>query len=204
MSVFFYKVVYGLGLTPWERLAEFPAATQLMAFFDREERGRTPPFGRVLDLGCGTGQWSVQLARRGWQVTGVDVVAKAVHAAERRAREAGVEARFVHGDVAALQPAEIGTGFQLVLDIGTVHGIPPAQRAEVGQGVNADTEPGSVLLMYAFAPAHRKLLPRGASRAEIETIYPGWRVTDDLPFDETGLPESAIRCEPRWYRLVRE
>lgn len=201
MSKLFYKAVHGLGFTPWERLAELPAARQLVALFDREEQGRQPPYGAALDLGCGTGGWSVRLAARGWQVTGIDVVAKAVRAAQERAREAGVEARFIHGDVTDLVGAEVGSGFRLVLDCGTVHGLSAEQRAAVGRGVNAVTAPGATLLMYAYKPKSRGPLPRGASRAEIEATYPGWQVTDEIPFDPTGIPAGAMQDDPRWYRL---
>jgi len=55
-------------------------------------------------------EWSLELAKRGWQVTGVDVVPKAILIARDRARASGVEAQFVHGDItdpgaAALEPA---------------------------------------------------------------------------------------------------
>jgi SAM-dependent methyltransferase len=203
VSVLFYRAVHGLGFTPWERLADLPAARQLAALFDREEEGRQAPYGLALDLGCGTGGWSVTLASRGWQVTGIDVVAKAVRAAQEQAREAGVEARFIHGDVANINAADVGSGFRLVLDCGTVHGLTPEQREAVGRGVNAVTAPDATLLMYAYAPKSRGPLPRGASRAEIEATYPGWRVTDEIPFDPTGLPAGAQQDDPRWYRLQR-
>lgn len=203
MSALFYRIVYRFGFTPWERLTTLPAARQLTALFDREEDGRQPPYGPALDLGCGTGNWSVHLATRGWQVTGVDIVPRAVSAARERARRAGVEARFVQGDVSELDAAGVGSGYRLVLDCGTIHGLTPAQRTATGRGVSAVTVPGATLLMYAYAPGKRGPLPRGASRAEIEDAFPGWQVTDEIAFDSSGLPASARESDPRWYRLTR-
>jgi methylase of polypeptide subunit release factors len=95
----FYKFQYLVGLTPWERMPSLPIGEQAVALFDREERGKEPPYGRALDLGCGTGFWSVRLAQRGWKVTGVDIVPKAVRTARKRADGAGVQVRFVEGSI---------------------------------------------------------------------------------------------------------
>jgi 2-polyprenyl-3-methyl-5-hydroxy-6-metoxy-1,4-benzoquinol methylase len=137
MSVI-YKILYQVGLTPWEGSAEQARTrAQISAMFDREENGRQPPFGPALDLGCGGGLWSIELARRGWEVTGVDLVPKALRTARERASKAGVEVRFVEGDIAALRAAEVGSGFQLLLDFGAVHGLKEAQREAVGREVSA-------------------------------------------------------------------
>ena len=64
---------------------------------DREQRGREAPYGRALDLGCGGGWWAIELVRRGWDVTGVDVVPNALANARERARESGVEVLFLEG-----------------------------------------------------------------------------------------------------------
>ena len=72
----FHKLAYAIGFTPWENAATHrPAAEQVSALFDREQSERRPPYGRALDLGCGTGHWAIDLALRGWQVTGVELVA---------------------------------------------------------------------------------------------------------------------------------
>ncbi len=60
MNVLLYKVLWGLGVTPWEDRQAW--AEQVSAMFDHEEQGRQPPYGAALDLGCGTGIWSVDLA----------------------------------------------------------------------------------------------------------------------------------------------
>jgi 2-polyprenyl-3-methyl-5-hydroxy-6-metoxy-1,4-benzoquinol methylase len=107
-----YRILYGVGFAPWEQLAGLPALRErISALFEREERGRQPPFGPVLDLGCGSGIWDVELAKRGWRVTGVDLVSKALRRARQRAQQAGVEMRLIEGDVTRLRDLEVGSPF---------------------------------------------------------------------------------------------
>ena len=203
MNVLLYRVLWRLGVTPWERMQAF-GAEQVPAMFDREEQERQPPYGAALDLGCGTGIWSVQLAERGWDVTGVEIVPKALRAARERAQKAGVEVRFFEGSVAALRDVGVGSGFRLVLDFGTVHGLAPAEVKTVAREVSAVATDDATLLMYAFSPGRRGPTPRGLSREEVEAAYAGWRVVDEQPFDTSGMPALFNKANPCWYRLRRD
>lgn len=200
-----YRILYRLGFTPWEKMAELPVAEQIDALFDREESGRKAPFGPVLDLGCGTGLWSVRSAARGWQVTGLDNVPKALRAARTRARESGVELRLVRGDVTDLAAADLRSDYELFLDFGCFHDeLDQAQRAAVGRGVTSIAAPGAALLLMAWSPARRgPMLPRGASREDVQAAFPHWTVTVDEALDVSGAPASVRRAEPRMYRLQR-
>jgi methylase of polypeptide subunit release factors len=80
-------MLYAVGFTPWEQMAQPPIADQIAGLYARVEEGRDPPYGSALDLGCGSGIWAVELARRGWRVTGVDIVPKALRRARERIRE---------------------------------------------------------------------------------------------------------------------
>ena len=85
-----YRLAYAIGFHPWEDLAEHPPfAGKLLQLVAREEAGREPPYGPALDLGTGSAVWGVQLAKRGWRVTGVDIVEKALRRARERIDEAG-------------------------------------------------------------------------------------------------------------------
>src|SRR5207247_9310493 len=95
-----------------------------------------------------------------------------------RAASAGVEIRVVHGDVTALRSTDVGSGFRLLLDTGTFHGLTDAQRAAMGQEVTAVAAPDAALILDCFAPRRRGPLPRGASRADVEQAFPGWQVVD--------------------------
>jgi SAM-dependent methyltransferase len=200
-----YKLLYGVGFTPWEQMAKSPLITeQISSLFDREEAGREPPHGRALDLGCGSGIWAVKLAARGWQVTGVDFIPKALSQARERAGEAGVDLQLVAGDVTALASAGVGSGFQLLLDFGCFHDeLSDAQRAEEGREASAAAAPGATLLLMAWAPGRRGPLPRGASRDEIEAAFPEWNVTDEQAMDVSEAPKYVRRADPRFYRLQR-
>jgi NAD(P)-dependent dehydrogenase (short-subunit alcohol dehydrogenase family) len=107
-------------------------------------------------------------------------------------------------DVAALRAAGVGTGFRLLLDFGTVHGLSDAGRAAVGREVSAVAAPDATLLMLAWTPGRRGPLPRGASRDEIEAAFPGWTAVDEEAADVTGAPRLVRSAAPRFYRLRRE
>lgn len=136
-----------------------------------------PPFGRALDLGCGRGLWSVDLVQRGWDVTGIDAVQSALNAAKDNADEASVDPTFVLGDMTDLQAAGVGSGFDLVLDFGGVHGLDPGQFSLVGKEVTAVANSGAYLIVVAAKPGTQSWpLPRGMSMEEVAATYPDWEI----------------------------
>lgn len=178
---------------------------KLSQTLDREEEGREPPYGAALDLGTGSGIWGVELAKRGWQVTGVDIIDKALVRARERIESEGVDMRLVHGDVTALRDAGVGEGFRLVLDTGTLHGLNSAQREATGREVSAVAAPDATVLLLVW-PRRRRPLIRGATRSELEAAFPGWTVTHVEP-SHFSLPkpmELVLRPHEHWYRLRRE
>jgi SAM-dependent methyltransferase len=200
-----YRLAYRIGFHPWEDAAgHAPFCEKISQLFDCEEDGGEPPYGPALDLGTGSGIWAIELARRSWTVTGVDNVDKALRRARDRVRHAAVDVRLVHGDVTDLSAAGIGTGFRLVLDTGTFHGLNRADRAAMGREVSRVTAPEATVLMIAW-PRRRRPLIRGVSRGEIEAAFPGWVVTDAGPsnFLAPKPIELVLRPDEHWYRLRR-
>src|SRR4051812_32847189 len=66
------------------------------------ELARGKPAQRVLELGCGVGRFSLNLARAGHQVVGVDFSPVAIEKARARAAGGAARPEFVVGDVTDL------------------------------------------------------------------------------------------------------
>lgn len=202
-----YNLAYKLGFHPWEYAATEPAFVETInRLLDGEERGRGPPYGRALDLGTGSGIWGIELAKRGWQVTGIDIVESVLDRARERVADAEVEMDLVHGDVTDLRGAGIDDEYRLILDTGTFHGLTRDQREAMGQEVDAIAAPDASILMLAWEPRRRGPLPRGVSHKEIGAAFPGWTVTEMGPthFQAPKPVEVLMRPDERWYRLRRE
>jgi SAM-dependent methyltransferase len=198
----FYELAYRVGFHPWEDAAKIPRfVDSITALVSRDENGSGPPYGPALELGCGSGIWGVHLAQRGWNVTAVDRVDNALRRARDRVRDAAVDVRLVKGDVTALREAGVGSGFRLVLDTGTFHGLTPAQREALGREVGAVAAAHATVLLLAWNPGRRGPLPRGVTRGDIEAAFPGWEVTDE---GESGFPvPRPLKADEHWYRLRR-
>jgi SAM-dependent methyltransferase len=196
-----YTLAYRFGVTPWEA-AGAGGREQFELVLDREDQA-WPSRGRALDLGCGRGAHAIQLAARGWEVTGVDVVPRALEQARQRATEAGQKVTFVAGDVTDL-PESIGAGYRFVLDIGCFHGLTDARRRRFGEQVQRVTVPGATMVLLAFGPGGRGPLPRGAGPDDLRAALPGWTVLDDEVADTSGMPGPLRSRAPRFYRLRRD
>ena len=195
-----YRFAYSVGLTPWE--SDTGTLDQLRTLLAVEEARREPPYGPALDLGCGTGRWSVEMARRGWQVSGVDLVPKAIRAARSRAQDAGVDVAFFEGDVTALSDAGVGSNFSFFLDVECFNHLDDAQRLAMGREVDAIASADATLLLLVWAHARRGPLPPGANREDLHTAFPGWGIVDEQPY-EGDLPRPLSNIAPSWYRLER-
>jgi SAM-dependent methyltransferase len=201
-----YQLAYAIGFHPWEDAAtDPPFVARAAQMFDREEEGRQPPYGRALDLGTGSGIWGIELAKRGWEVTGLDLVEKALRRARDRARSAGVDMKLVQGDVRALRRAGIGEGFRFILDTGTFHGLQAEEQVAMGREVTAVSAPDATMLLLVWPRRIRPLI-RGADRSEVEAAFPAWEITDVGPsyFSLPKLLEVVLRPNEEWYRLRRK
>lgn len=65
-------------------------------FIEKELGGDTSR--HILDVGCGTGRHAIELARRGYRVTGVDLSEAQLQRAREKAAEAGVDVDFQQHD----------------------------------------------------------------------------------------------------------
>ncbi len=166
-----FNLMY-LGRPPWDTGITPPEVVEVI------ESGMVPA-GRAIDLGCGTGTNAIYLARHGFEVIGVDSAVLAIIRARRKARRAGVRARFHLGLVTRLD--FLPWRADLALDIGCLHGLWPADRPAYAAALSRAVRPGGHYLLYAWG--HR-----------------GWAGLDP--------PEVAVLFEPTfetiWVRTGQE
>jgi cyclopropane fatty-acyl-phospholipid synthase-like methyltransferase len=62
------------------------------------EELKLPPGSHILDVGCGTGRHSVELAKRGYKVTGIDISSGMLSEAKKAAKKARVNVEWIHTD----------------------------------------------------------------------------------------------------------
>lgn len=178
-----FRAFYRLGFTPWDG---HPLASSLRGLV--EDKTALPP-STALDLGCGTGDNSIYLAKHGWQVTGADFVPKALDKARVKARSDKVAIDFVHADVTQLSSAGVGGDFALIVDNGCLHGMSADDRDAYVREVTAVAAPDGRLLVVAFIPGGSFGVP-GIDPTEMEQRFsPTWTLVssgDEPSMDHNG------------------
>jgi 2-polyprenyl-3-methyl-5-hydroxy-6-metoxy-1,4-benzoquinol methylase len=178
-----FKTFYRLGFVPWDG---HPLAKSLQDLVEGD--GALAP-RTALDLGCGTGDSSIYLAKHGWQVTGVDFVAKAVDKARAKAEANKVAVNFALADVTRLSSEGVGSNFGLIVDNGCLHGIIPEDRDAYVREVTAVAAPDARLLLVEFITGGSYGVP-GIDPDEVKQRFAaGWMLLssgDEPALDHNG------------------
>lgn len=163
---------YRLGFAPWDGhpLSE--------TFINLVSGPNALPSGTALDIGCGTGDTTIYLAEHGFQVTGVDFIAKPLLKAAAKAKAKGVSPTFVQADATRLSSAGIGTGFSLIVDNGCLHGMSAVDRDAYVREVTALAAPNGRLFLTAFSP-HASFGVPGIGEDEVRSRFSAdWTLID--------------------------
>lgn len=173
------------GAPPWDIGRPQPAIVQVA------DAGGL--FGRVVDIGCGTGEHALLAASRGLDATGVDASPRAIAKAREKAEERRLSARFLVGD--ALRLDELGEQFDTVVDSGLFHVFDDDRRARYVDSLAAVLAPGGRIVMLCFSDRQPgDWGPRRVRRDEIiDSFGDGWKVESVEPvrMDVTLVSEGV-------------
>lgn len=163
----------------------------------------------ALDLGCGVGRWSQELARRGARVVGVDLSETMLAEARRRAEAAGLggACRFVRQDLAAL---DAGGPFAFVLGVTVLqHLVEPAALPEALRRIHGHLEPAGRAVFLEAAPRRDgRATETGILRVRSEADYvaafetAGFAIRDVTGVDPPGWKYRTLPLLPRLPRPV--
>lgn len=156
--------------------------------------------GRVLDLGCGTGEHALLAASRGAAATGVDIAPTAIASARSKARERGLDARFLVHD--ALRVGDLGEHFDVVLDCGFFHVLSDRDRTRLAETCRSIMHLGSTYHLLCFSDrVPGDAGPRRVRRDEIRSVFAqGFSVdTIDASMIEATFLDDPI---PAWLARI--
>ena len=187
-----YNLMYRFG-APWEGADRVELRGLVADGRCSPETLRRPGTlaARAIDLGCGAGGVSIELAEAGFAVTGVDFSQVALAKARVAAKQRGLgpeRVTFVVGDLTEGSVPGVTGPFDLLVDYGTLDDLANAGREAMARYVTGLARTGSRFFLFAFS-GRRKDLPRmsfgGASKA-----FPGL-----VPGEVEDLFEPAFRIE---------
>jgi len=175
------------GTPPWDIGHPQPA------FVSLAEAGEIS--GRVLDIGCGTGEHALMAAGLGLPATGVDGSPAAISIARRKAAERHLDVRFTVHD--ALDLGGLGEQFDTVLDCGLFHVFDDDDRARYVQSLGQAIPAGGRYFMICFSDRQPPGFgPRRVRREEIEVSFAdGWRIDEVEPYTlEVNIDRAGVRA----------
>ena len=167
--------------------------------------------GKVLDVGCGTGEHTILLTRLGYDVLGIDFAPEAVEQARRNAETRGVGARFEVADALNL-PVE--PGYDTIVDSALFHIFDDVDRPRYVASLHHACRPGGLVHVLALSDAGRGFGPEVSYETIQEAFADGWElealepttyrgVVTEVHAEALDLPIGTRVDEPAWLARAR-
>jgi len=149
---------------PWDVGRPQPAFVELVRIGELNR-------GKVLDVGCGTGENALYLAEKGFAVIGVDLTNRAIDAARAKAAERKLKVDFREGNALSLDFKD--SVFDSVIDSGLFHTFPDDDRPVYAREIARVLAPRGKYFMLCFSDKEPTNWggPRRVTREEIESTF---------------------------------
>ena len=186
---------------PWHETDEFWTAAECVLFHPERVQAAKSQLdlllpllnlarpATVLDLCCGIGRHSLELARRGFTVTGVDRTRHYLEKARAQATAEGLSVEFVEADMRQFRRQ---AAFDLVINLYTSFGYfdDPAEDMLVAQNILASLKPGGQVL---FEMIGKEILARVFRPSD-------WMERGDgvLILEQRRVVDDWARSDARW------
>ena len=129
------------------------------------------PVGTALDLGCGTGEKTIYLARKSFKITGVDISKTAIKHAKQFAAQAGIQAQFYIHDATDLSFLQDKV-FDFILDFSALHGIAKEKQSNYVQEIAKHLKLKGLFFLRCFS----KRTPNRDKDYFWGSEVPGWKI----------------------------
>jgi cyclopropane fatty-acyl-phospholipid synthase-like methyltransferase len=121
--------------------------------------------GSFLDIGTGPGTQAIELARRGFSVTGIDVSISAI----QKAKLLSKNVKFIQDDILH---TKLKGKFDYIVDRGCFHTISPEMRQQYVKNVNSLLKFGGQYFLKCFSKEEKRMDgPYTFSEEEIRNIF---------------------------------
>ena len=172
-----YFTIYERRIAPSFTIPEVDGVVSLLGL---------APGTRILDLCCGHGRHSIELARRGFDVTGLDLSEVFLRRAEADATAAGVSVRWVRSD---MRDIPFVSEFDVIANLFTAFGYLESESDDqrVLAQVRKALRPGGRFLIEM---SHRDSVIRRFTACSVDRRDDGTLILEERELD---LPNSRIR-----------
>ncbi|HEY2934108.1 MAG TPA: methyltransferase domain-containing protein [Acidobacteriota bacterium] len=151
--------------------------------------------GRVLDLGCGLGNLTIEAARRGCPVLAFDA---SVNAIERIRNVVAAEGLPVQAELVDLTAYRISADFDVIVSIGLLMFMKRLQAHEILKDIHSHVRPGGCAIINVliegttyldmFEPGHYYLF----GHSELQDQFAGWDLLESR-WDSFEAPGPSIK-----------
>jgi cyclopropane fatty-acyl-phospholipid synthase-like methyltransferase len=178
----------GVALDLWRKVVSEEHTRAEVDFLVRELA--LEPGAAVLDVPCGLGRHSLELASRGFRATGVDLSEEAIEEARGLSREKGLAVDWRHSDM-----REVAGRYDAAFCFGNSFAyIEPAASRQFIRAVSASLAPGARFALETGIAAE-SILPNPRERE--------WHEVDDILFLEENRYLVEESCVETVYTFVR-
>jgi SAM-dependent methyltransferase len=157
-----WEKVYEAEATPWD------VGQPENALVEFTDSGLVKPC-RVLEIGCGNGNDAIFLAKKGFDVTAIDISKNAIENAKNRAKEAGVKCDFLVEDI--MEVKSLPEIFEFVYDRGCFHFVPENKREKYVEIVKKFLIKGGYFILIVSSDKETPKGPCQFSKEDIKKIF---------------------------------